>query len=70
MFLKGKNILFFSASLFGYQDEIRKGLCRAGASVDYYDERPANTFLVKALIRINRNLLAGYVDRYYNRIIK
>ena len=70
MFLKGKNILFFSASLFCYQDEIRKGLCRAGASVDYYDERPANTFLVKALIRINRNLLAGYVDRYYNRIIK
>lgn len=70
MFLKGKNILFFSACLFGYQEEIAEGLKRAGASVDYYDERPANTFLVKALIRINRNLLSGYVDRYYDRIIE
>lgn len=69
MFLQGKKILFFSARLFGYQHEIVKGLKRAGASIDYYDERPANTFLVKALIRINRNLLAGYVNRYYNRII-
>lgn len=70
MLLKGKNILFFSASLFGYQDEIVRGLKHTGATVDYFDERPANTFLVKALIRINRNLLSGYVDRYYNRIIE
>lgn len=41
-----------------------------GAHVDYFDERPANTFLVKALIRINRNLLSRYIDRYHTKIIK
>ena len=41
-----------------------------GARVDYFDERPANSFAVKAAIRINRNLLARYIDRYHARIIE
>ena len=32
--------------------------------------RPANSFAVKAAIRINRNLLARYIDRYHARIIE
>lgn len=68
--LKGKRILFLSASLFGYQYEIRAAMERMGATVDYFDERPANTFLVKAMIRINRNFIAGYIDRYHNRIVE
>lgn len=67
--LKGKRILFLSASLFGYQYEIRAAMERMGATVDYFDERPANTFLVKAMIRINRNFIASYINRYHQRII-
>lgn len=70
MFLQGKRILFFSAHLFGYQNDIRLAMESVGAIVDYYDERPANNFLVKGVIRINRNLLAGYINHYYNKIIK
>lgn len=70
MFLQGKRILFFSAHLFGYQNDIRLAMVSVGAIVDYYDERPANNFLVKGVIRINRNLLAGYINHYYNKIIK
>ena len=70
MFLQGKRILFFSAHLFGYQNDIRLAMESVGAIVDYYDERPANNFLVKGVIRINRNLLAGYINLYYNKIIK
>lgn len=70
MFLQGKRILFFSAHLFGYQNDIRLAMESVGAIVDYYDERPANNFLVKWVIRINRNLLAGYINHYYNKIIK
>ncbi len=68
--LQNKNILFFSAQAFGYQYEIRDKMERMGAHVDYFDERPANTFIVKAAIRINRNLLAKYIDRYHRRIIE
>lgn len=70
MFLQGKRILFFSAHLFGYQNDIRLAMESVGAIVDYYNERPANNFLVKGVIRINRNLLAGYINHYYNKIIK
>ena len=70
MFLQGKRILFFSAHLFGHQNDIRLAMESVGAIVDYYDERPANNFLVKGVIRINRNLLAGYINHYYNKIIK
>ena len=70
MFLQGKRILFFSAHLFGYQNDIRLAMESVGEIVDYYDERPANNFLVKGVIRINRNLLAGYINHYYNKIIK
>lgn len=70
MKLKGKRILFLSASLFGYQTEIKKTLEHKGGIVDYFDERPANTFFVKAMIRINRNFLAGYIDKYHKQIIE
>lgn len=69
MTLNNKRILFFSASFFGYQTDIQSCLESLGAEVDYYDERPANSFIVKALIRINRNLLSHYIERYYSKII-
>ena len=68
--LNGTRILFLSAKLFDYQTEICKAMRNAGAIVDYFDERPANSFLVKALIRINRNLLSKYINDYHNRIIQ
>lgn len=50
MFLENRSILFFSAQAFGYQNEIRAEMERMGARVDYFDERPANSFAVKAAI--------------------
>lgn len=70
MFLQSKRILFFSAKAFDIPDNIAASMQHLGAIVDYFDERPANTFLVKALIRINRNLLARYIDEYHRRIIE
>lgn len=68
--LKGKRILFFSAKAFGIPENIVSTLEKFGAIVDYYDERPANTFFVKAMIRINRNIIATYINKYHNSIIK
>ena len=68
--LKNKRVLFFAADLFGYQNEIKKAIERQGALVDYFDERPANSFFVKALIRVRRSLLSVYIDSYYNKIIQ
>ncbi len=63
--LKNKRILFLSARTFGIPENITQTMEALGATVDFYDERPANSFIVKALIRINRNLIAGYINRYH-----
>ena len=67
--LKGKKILFIAAQLFGIQEAIIDSLEKRGAEVIYFDERPANSFLVKAAIRINRNLIGYYINRYHKDII-
>lgn len=68
--LKDKSILFISPSFFGYESSIKERLSQAGAIVDYFDERPANTFWSKALIRINKKILSFYINQYYENICK
>lgn len=65
---KGKNILFISPSFFGYEKSIQNRLRDLGANVDFFDERPANTFWTKAIIRINHRILAFYIKKYYKSI--
>ena len=69
-FLEGKKILFISATLFSISEDIRREMERLGAEVDYFDERPSNTSLMKALIRINRDLVGARINAYYDRIIE
>jgi hypothetical protein len=66
--LEGKRILFIAARFFGYEDEISGRLRYWGAEVDYYDQRPSNSFLTKALIRINNKILSRRIERYYAQI--
>jgi len=67
---KGKKILFFSASFFGYQDEIKNNLVKYGAEVDFFDERPKNTFWTKALIRFDKKIVKRKIESYYSEIIR
>ncbi|MBD5267201.1 MAG: hypothetical protein HDS41_03285 [Bacteroides sp.] len=69
MDLTGKKILFIAPKYFGIPEKIQSKLIELGASVDFFDERPGNSFLTKALIRINRNLIAGYINKYHSKII-
>lgn len=70
MNLEGKRILFLSAYFFGYNDQICKAMQARGATVDYFDERPANSVFVKAVIRLKPELLKSYIQQYHNRIIQ
>ena len=66
----GKKILFFSASFFGYQIEIKNKLTALGAEVDFFDERPKNTFWYKALIRMDKRIMKKRIEEYYSEIIE
>ena len=70
MNLKGKKILYIGVSTFNYEQEIKLGLERLGASVDYYDERPANDFLTKVFLRLNlKTLIHSKIDKHYSNIL-
>lgn len=69
MIQKGTRILFIGPKFFGYEKEIKLELERAGCQVDWHDDRPASTPLVKALIRFRPELIASLSDAYFDRII-
>lgn len=66
--LDNKSILLISPTFFGYEKSIKQRLSEVAAKVDYFDERPANTFWSKALVRINRKLLSHHISQYYDSI--
>ena len=69
MSLVGKRVLFIAPMFFGYEKLIKAELEAQGAQVEYFNDRPDNSFLTKALIRIDRRLLAYKTNRYYDAII-
>lgn len=69
-FFQNKRILLFSPHFFEYGLAISKKLQDYGVEVDYFDERPGNDFMTKALIRIDKSLLARKIHRYYSKIIE
>jgi len=68
--LNGKKVLFFYLSTFNYEKEIKLAMVRAGAVVDAFNERPTNNVIVRILIRLNRNLVGKYINKYYDAIIE
>ncbi|SON51002.1 lipopolysaccharide biosynthesis protein [Vibrio tapetis] len=69
--LKGKKVLFLAPTFFGYEIEIKKELENFGAEVKYFDERPKNDFVTKALIRLQlKKAIQNNINIYYRNIIE
>lgn len=66
--LKDKKVLFLCPLFFNYHEKIMDAMKAMGAKVDYFDERPSNTFISKALLRINRNFISLQIKNYYEEI--
>lgn len=68
--LIGKKILYIGQSFFGYEHEIKKMMEKMGADVDYFNERPSNTFLTKVFIRLRlKKIIYLKIQNYYNNIL-
>jgi hypothetical protein len=66
----GKKILFFSVQTFNLEKEIKTKLEELGATVVYFDERPANSILVKGIIRLRKSLYKNKINKYYRDVLK
>jgi hypothetical protein len=66
--LQGKSVLIISPSFFGYEIAIKNKLEEWGAIVKLVDDRPTNNSVMKALIRIHKDLLKTKIAEYYEGI--
>lgn len=69
--IKNKKILYIGPKFFGYELEIQKTLKSLGGEVDFYDDRPKNTFLVRVLIRLKlKFFIRRIINKYYKNIFE
>lgn len=54
----------------GYEHAIEKALIAKGFEVDFYDDRPSNSFWSKAIIRVRKELYITRINAYYKNIWK
>jgi hypothetical protein len=66
--LQGKSVLIISPSFFGYEVAVKNKLEEWGAVVRIVDDRPTNSSLTKALIRIHKDLLKTKIAEYYEGV--
>lgn len=65
-----QRVLFIAPSFFGYEKEIKSELEANGWKVDWYDDRPSSTSLMKAMIRFRPELVTAIINNYFDNIIK
>lgn len=65
-----QRMLFISPAFFGYENDIREAIEAKGVRVDYFDERPSNASVAKAVFRLGGRFARILVDAYYRAILK
>ncbi len=64
------NVLFISPDFFNYYQNISNELNKLGYEVTWYNDRPSNSFISKAIIRMNKKMLKKKIDKYLDNILK
>ncbi|MEG0408092.1 MAG: hypothetical protein RR623_04390 [Bacilli bacterium] len=65
-----KKILLIMPNFFEYPENIISELRNMNYDVDFYDDRPSTNSFVKALVRINPDVIRTYIRNYLFKIIK
>lgn len=61
-------LLLIMPNFFDYPKLISNELNRLGYSVDFYDDRPSTNPFIKAIIRVNKNFINWYIQKYFDSI--
>lgn len=63
-------LLLIMPRFFNYPELIIDELNTMGYEVDFFDDRPSTNAWIKAIIRINKNLISMYIKRYFEKVMK
>lgn len=62
--------LLIMPQFFEYPEAICKELKDIGYEVDFFDDRPSTKGLVKAIIRVKKDLIGIYIKRYFEKMMQ
>lgn len=65
-----KKLLLIMPSFFNYPEFICDELNRMGYEVDFFDDRPSTNAWVKAIIRVNKNIIKGLIRKYFEKVME
>lgn len=63
-------LLLIMPRFFNYPELIIEELNNMGYEVDFFDDRPSTNAWVKAVIRINKNIIQTYIQKYFNQVME
>ena len=63
-------VLLIMPKFFNYPEIISEELNNMGYEVDFFDDRPSTNAWVKAMIRINKDIIKPYIKKYFDNIMK
>lgn len=66
-----RKLLLIMPNFFDYPQAICEELEKMGGwgyEVDCFDDRPSTNGMVKAIIRVNKNLIGQYINRYFEKV--
>lgn len=62
-------LLLIMPKFFDYPELITEELNNMGYDVDFFDDRPSTNAWIKAVIRVNKNIISKYIERYFAHIM-
>lgn len=65
-----KKILLIMPNFFDYPQAICDELKHMGYEVDCFDDRPSTSGIVKAIIRVNKDLIRHYINKYFKKVME
>ena len=63
-------VLVISTNFFDYPQFICEQLGKMGIEADWFDDRPSSNSFVKAIIRINKNFISKFIEKYFQNVMQ
>jgi hypothetical protein len=67
--MQKKRVLYIGTPIFNYHKQIVAEFEEQGYSIDYYNDRPSESALVKGIIKIKKGMMGFLIQKYFDRIM-
>lgn len=64
-----KRVLYIGTPIFNYHTQIIAEFEEQGYSVEYYNDRPSESQLIKGIIKIKKSIMGVLIQKYFNKIM-